>query len=87
VTVCRIVSWIKIQFAKLFVGSASEDQFDQEDNRVVQWLQLLVAGPLVVNYVNNLLVHASKRDFPLTYPVNYVFQHIKDPTSFRSVLV
>jgi hypothetical protein len=46
----------------------------------------MTAGPLSVNYVGNLLVLASKRDFPLTRPPNFSFQHIKHPNSFRATL-
>jgi predicted transcriptional regulator len=46
----------------------------------------MTAGPLAVNYVGNLLVLASKRDFPLTRPPHFSFHYIKDPDSFRATL-
>ena len=47
----------------------------------------MTAGPLTVNYVGALLTLASKRDFPLERPTKFVFQHIKEPNSFRATMV
>ncbi len=63
-----------------------DDQLTLQDNIDGEWVHLMTAGPLSVNYVGNLLVLASKRDFPLTRPPNFPFQHIKHPDSFRATL-
>ena len=46
----------------------------------------MTAGPLAVNYVGNLLVLASRRDFPLKRPPRFNFTHISNPDSFRATL-
>ncbi len=46
----------------------------------------MVSGPMIVNYVGNLMVLASKRDFPLIAPANYVFRYIRYSNSFRATL-
>ncbi|CAF4155674.1 unnamed protein product, partial [Adineta steineri] len=52
------------------------------------WEELLVAGPLVVNYISNLMILAGKRDFSFTSSnPNHVYQHIMYPTSFRRTVV
>ncbi|CAM4857031.1 unnamed protein product [Rotaria socialis] len=63
-----------------------DDQLALQDNIDGEWVHLMTAGPLTVNYIGNLLVLASKRDFPLTRPPQFVFQHIKDPGSFRATI-
>jgi hypothetical protein len=63
-----------------------DDQLTLQDSIDGEWVHLMTAGPLCVNYVGNLLVLASKRDFPLTRPPQFTFQHIKDPNSFRATL-
>ena len=52
------------------------------------WEELLVSGPIIVNYVGNLIVLSSKQDFPFTPPTpDYIYQHIIYPNSFRTTLV
>jgi hypothetical protein len=63
-----------------------DDQLALQDNIDGEWVHLMTAGPLAVNYVGNLLVLASKRDFPLTRPPHFSFHYIKDPDSFRATL-
>ncbi|CAF3991419.1 unnamed protein product, partial [Rotaria sordida] len=63
-----------------------DDQLAMQDKIDGEWEHLMTAGPLVVNYVANLLVLASKRDFPLSRPPFFAFQHITDPNSFRATL-
>ncbi|UJR36842.1 hypothetical protein I4U23_029555 [Adineta vaga] len=63
-----------------------DDQLALQDNIDSEWVHLMTAGPLSVNYIGNLLVLASKRDFPLTRPPHFTFQYIKDPNSFRATL-
>jgi DNA segregation ATPase FtsK/SpoIIIE-like protein len=46
----------------------------------------MTSGPLAVIFMGNLLTVASKRDFPLTRPPKFAFQHIKEPDSFRATL-
>ncbi|CAF1198861.1 unnamed protein product [Adineta steineri] len=52
------------------------------------WEELVVAGPIAVNYIGNLMVLSSKHDFPFR-PSNpaHVYQHIQYPNSFRTTLV
>jgi DNA segregation ATPase FtsK/SpoIIIE-like protein len=63
-----------------------DDQLTLQDNIDGEWVHLMTAGPLSVNYVGNLLVLASKRDFPLSHSPNFPFQYIKNPGSFRATL-
>jgi hypothetical protein len=41
---------------------------------------------MVVGYMGNLMVLASKRDFPFQTPDGYTYQYIKYPNSFRTTL-
>ncbi|CAF4337865.1 unnamed protein product [Rotaria sp. Silwood2] len=62
------------------------DHLDQKENSASEWTHLLIAGPLVINYVNSLLVYASKRDFPFIRPSNINILHIQDINSFRETI-
>ena len=37
----------------------------------------MVAGPIVVGYMGNLMVLASKKDFPFQVDPGYVFRYIR----------
>ena len=51
------------------------------------WEELVVAESIVVNYIGNLMVLSSKRDFPFTLSnPNHVYQYITHPNSFRHTL-
>lgn len=63
-----------------------DDQLTLQDNIDGEWVDLMTAGPLAVNYVGNLLVLASRRDFPLKRPPRFNFTHITNPDSFRATL-
>ena len=63
-----------------------DDQLSYQDNIDAEWINLMTAGPLTVNYVGNLLVLAGKRDFPLSPPPQFIFQYIQNPKSFRATL-
>lgn len=63
-----------------------DDQLEAQTDIDAEWISLMSAGPMVVNYVGNLLVLASKRDFPLNQQNNFTFRHIKTPSSFRSTM-
>ena len=63
-----------------------DDQLALQDNIDGEWVHLMTSGPLAVVFMGNLLTVASKRDFPLTRPPQFVFQHIKEPNSFRATL-
>lgn len=63
-----------------------DDQLALQDNIDSEWVHLMTAGPLAINFVSHLLAVGSKRDFPLTRPPKFVFQHIKHPDSFRATL-
>ncbi|CAF1063133.1 unnamed protein product [Rotaria sordida] len=46
----------------------------------------MVSGPIVVNYMGNLMVLASKDDFAFQSPPGYVYRFIRYPNSFRATL-
>ncbi|CAF1404942.1 unnamed protein product [Adineta ricciae] len=51
------------------------------------WEELFVAGPIMVNCISNLMISASKKDFPLkSSSLNHVYQYIIYPNSFRATL-
>ena len=53
-----------------------------------EWEELLSAGPSTINYIGNLMIIASKKDFALVRPTpEYVYTSIKYPNSFRATLV
>ena len=73
------------EYEKIF-DDKLDDQLMAQNEIDSEWVHLMTAGPLAVNYIGNLLVLASKRDFPLVRPPQFTFQHIQDPNSFRATL-
>jgi hypothetical protein len=60
------------------------------DQRAIDepWEQYLLAGPVVINLLGQVMVISTKRDFSLHHPTNnYQFQYIRRPESFRATLV
>ncbi|CAF0856583.1 unnamed protein product [Adineta steineri] len=51
-----------------------------------EWETLMVSGPIVVGYMGNLMVIASKKDFSFHAPSGYVYRYIRYPNSFRATL-
>ena len=60
-----------------------DDQLKQQDDIDKEWETLMVSGPIVVGYMGNLMVLASKKDFPFRAPTGYVYRYIR---SFQCLL-
>ena len=54
-----------------------DDQLKQQDDIDKEWETLMVSGPIVVGYMGNLMVLASKKDFPFQAPTSYVYRYIR----------
>ncbi|UJR36843.1 hypothetical protein I4U23_029556 [Adineta vaga] len=63
-----------------------DDQLKHQTEIDKEWETLMVSGPIVVGYMGNLMVLASKKDFPFQAPVGYVYRYIRYPNSFRATL-
>ncbi|CAF0954722.1 unnamed protein product [Didymodactylos carnosus] len=64
-----------------------DDQLRSQAEIEEQWEELVVAGPITVNYLANLMILASQKDFPFARPTpDYVFKYIRHPLSFRATL-
>ncbi|CAF1133280.1 unnamed protein product [Adineta steineri] len=63
-----------------------DDQLIHQTDIDKEWETLMVSGPIVVGYMGNLMVIASKRDFPFHAPSGYVYRYIRYPNSFRATL-
>ncbi|CAF4245243.1 unnamed protein product, partial [Rotaria sordida] len=51
-----------------------DEQLISQRNIEETWEELVVAGPITVNYIGNLMVLSSKKDFAFTSPTdNYVY--------------
>ena len=73
------------EYEKIF-DDKLDDQLMAQNGIDSEWVHLMTAGPLAVNYIGNLLVLASQHDFPLVRPPQFTFQHIQNPNSFRATL-
>lgn len=58
-------------------NSLRDDQLLYQDETDKEWQSLMVAGPIVVDYMGNLMVLASKKDFPFRVDAGYVFRYIR----------
>ncbi|CAF1593654.1 unnamed protein product, partial [Didymodactylos carnosus] len=74
--------------ATIFDNNKIDDQLIGQSEIDQQWEDLVVSGPLVINYIGNLMVIASKRDFPFKpQNVNHVYKYIRYPQSFRTTFI
>ncbi|CAF3715450.1 unnamed protein product [Rotaria sp. Silwood1] len=63
-----------------------DDQLKQQTEIDKEWETLMISAPIIVGYMGNLMVLASKRDFPFQAPLGYVYRYIRYPNSFRATL-
>ncbi|CAF1019384.1 unnamed protein product [Adineta steineri] len=81
-----------IKGVSLRLNIPTESDVKRTDQAVAQaemdedWEKLMVAGPIAVNYLGNLMVLASTEDFAFQAPLNYQFRYIRFPTSFKATL-
>jgi hypothetical protein len=63
-----------------------DDQIIVQDKIDSEWGELLEAGPIALNFMANVMILASKRDFPLIPPSNFIVQFIRYPNSFHATI-
>ncbi|CAF1595138.1 unnamed protein product [Adineta ricciae] len=51
-----------------------------------EWQDWILANPIIVNYLNTLMVYASRQDFALTVPSGYSVKHVQSIGSFRAIV-
>jgi len=54
-----------------------DDQLKRQSEIDEEWQTLMISGPIVVGYMGNLMVLASKRDFPFQAPNGYIYRYIR----------
>jgi hypothetical protein len=54
-----------------------DDQLEHQLEIDKEWETLIVSGPIVVGYMGNLMVLASKKDFPFHAPEGYTYRYIR----------
>jgi hypothetical protein len=54
-----------------------DDQLEHQTEIDKEWETLMVSGPIVVGYLGNLMVLASKKDFPFQAPNGYIYRYIR----------
>jgi hypothetical protein len=57
--------------------SLRDDQLINQPEIDKEWESLMVSGPMAVGYMGNLMVLASKRDFPFQAPPGYTYRYIR----------
>ena len=83
-----IPDFIPIRNASTLFDRKIDEQLLSQRDIENTWDELVVAGPIIVNYIGNLMVLASKKDFAFTLPTpNHIYQYMKYPNSFRATLV
>ncbi|CAF4356254.1 unnamed protein product, partial [Adineta steineri] len=87
-TFSDMTSLIMTSKATVFDDKKLDEELILQRGIEESWEELVVAGPIVVNYIGNLMILSSKQDFPFR-PSNpaHVYQHIQYPKSFRTTLV
>ncbi|CAF1133330.1 unnamed protein product [Adineta steineri] len=58
-----------------------------ENERLIQeWQDWILGNVMGINYLNSLMVHASKQDFAFTIPSGYSVGYVQNKTSFRQTV-
>ncbi|CAF4604140.1 unnamed protein product [Rotaria socialis] len=83
-----MTSLVVIKDVSMIFDDKLDEQLLSQRDIEEKWEDLVVAGPITVNYISNLMLVASRRDFALVRPTpDYVYTHMKYPNSFRATLV
>ena len=84
----NISDLIRIENASILFDKKLDEQLLSQRDIETTWEEMVVAGPIIVNYIGNLMVLASKKDFAFTLPTsNHIYRYMKYPNSFRATLV
>ncbi|CAF1061905.1 unnamed protein product [Rotaria sordida] len=79
-------SGVALRVENSIFDTLRDDQLKQQTEIDKEWEILMVSGPIIIRYMGNLMVIASKRDFSLQAPLDYVYRYIRYPKSFRATL-
>ncbi|UJR36840.1 hypothetical protein I4U23_029553 [Adineta vaga] len=72
-------------FTDIVSRNVVEEKIDNE-RLVKEWQDWVLANPIVVNYLNSLMVLASRQDFAFIIPLGYSVKCIKNIGSFRQTI-
>ncbi|CAF4622736.1 unnamed protein product, partial [Rotaria sp. Silwood1] len=62
--------------------NTSKPKVDNE-HLIDEWQDWILANIIVVNYLNSLMVLASRQDFSFSIPTGYSIKYVQNPGSFR----
>ncbi|CAF1487565.1 unnamed protein product, partial [Rotaria sordida] len=79
-------SGVALRVENSIFDTLRDDQLKQQTEIDKEWEILMVSGPIVIRYMSNLMIIASKRDFSLQVPLGYVYRYNIHPNSFRATL-
>ncbi|CAF1060777.1 unnamed protein product [Adineta steineri] len=72
-----------------YLANAPRDlaEHKTENERLVEeWQDWILGNVMGINYLNSLMVHASKQDFAFTIPDGYLIRYVQNKTSFRETV-
>ncbi|CAF0929889.1 unnamed protein product [Rotaria sordida] len=72
--------------SKILLNRNSVEKKPDDHILVEQWQDYVLANAILANYLNILMVHASKSDFSLLKESNDCTTYIKNPNSFRQTI-
>ncbi|CAF0809563.1 unnamed protein product [Adineta ricciae] len=63
----------------------SEEKIDH-GRLLKEWQDWILANPIIVNYLNTLMVHTSRQDFALIVPSSYSVKYVQSIGSFHATV-
>ncbi|CAF3653596.1 unnamed protein product [Rotaria sordida] len=75
-----------ISLIEILLNRNSVEKKPDDHILVEQWQDYVLANAILANYLNILMVHASKSDFSLLKESNDCTTYIKNPNSFRQTI-
>lgn len=81
----KYISYKDVSCSGIAVKDPPEEKIDY-GRLLKEWQDWVLANPIVVNYLNTLMVHTSRQDFTLVVPLGYSVKHVQSVGSFRATV-
>ncbi len=82
--ISKVITYM-FHFLEMVPGNLADNKIDNEHLKE-EWQDWMLANVISVNYLNSLMVLASRQDFVFSIPVGYSVKYVQNSGSFRRTI-
>ncbi|CAF1009886.1 unnamed protein product [Adineta steineri] len=75
-----------INYIKAIATRDLAEQKIENEHLIEEWQDWILGNVMSINYLNSLMVYASKQDFAFTIPDGYLIRYVQNKTSFHATV-